>query len=82
MWPAGGGSGGQQLLDVGGGQAGEVLQLQSRNTQDISDGLELRCRVQDKHNNHEGALGFNNTQQNNNKKNTCSRLTSRTSVGI
>lgn len=43
--PAGGGSGGEQLADVSEGQTGESLQLQTRNTQNISDRPELSCKV-------------------------------------
>lgn len=42
---AGGGSGGEQLADVSEGQTGESLQLQTRNTQNISDRPELSCKV-------------------------------------
>lgn len=41
---AGGGSGGEQLLDVRQGQTCESLQLQTRNTQQLSDRLQLSWR--------------------------------------
>lgn len=42
---AGGGGGGEKLADVSEGQTGESLQLQTRNTQNISDRPELSCKV-------------------------------------